>query len=83
MSMDLLDKLLNRATPLQSRQKRVLVRVLLDERGVVQDVVLKQSCGDPAFDTQALTILRELRYAPARTGKRAVRRWHEIAYTFD
>ncbi|MGK8200715.1 TonB family protein [Burkholderia cepacia] len=81
--MALLDRLLNHAIPLQSQRKRVLTRVLLDERGVVQDVVLKQSCGDPACDALALTALRERRYAPARTGKQAVRRWHEIAYTFD
>ncbi|WP_175892794.1 TonB family protein [Burkholderia cepacia] len=81
--MPLIDKLLSHAIPLQSGRKRVLARVLLDERGVVQDVVLKRSCGDPACDAEALRILRERRYAPARTGNRAVRRWHEIAYSFD
>ncbi|KWO52153.1 hypothetical protein WM28_11835 [Burkholderia ubonensis] len=81
--MTLLDRLLNQAISLHSRPKRVLARVLLDERGVVQDVVLKVSCGDSACDAIALSALRERSYAPARTGKRAVRRWHEIAYTFD
>ncbi|AVR15010.1 energy transducer TonB [Burkholderia sp. SIMBA_043] len=78
-----MDRLLRQAGAQDCGRRRVIARVLLDERGHVQDVVLKHSCGDSELDARALDALREQRYGVTRTGKRAVRRWQEVAYPVD
>ncbi|MDR5792544.1 energy transducer TonB [Caballeronia sp. LZ008] len=53
--MALIDRLLARSTPPgTARKRKTIVRVLLDDAGHVQDVVLKMSGGDPATDAHAL-----------------------------
>ncbi|WP_321791972.1 energy transducer TonB [Caballeronia sp. J97] len=82
--MALIDKLLARSAPPGAAQKRkTIVRVLLDDAGRVQDIVLKMSCGDPAKDAHALDEVRKMRFARGQLGSGTVRRWHELAYAVD
>ncbi|WP_248321729.1 MULTISPECIES: energy transducer TonB [unclassified Caballeronia] len=81
--MALLDKLLARTAPPGSTKRKTIVRVLLDDAGHVQDVVLKMSCGDPAKDAHALEKVRKMRFARGQLGSGTVRRWHELAYAVD
>jgi len=81
--MTLLDRLLRNAVPSAPAKKKVVARVLLDESGRVQDIKLRRSCGDADLDAQALRELGSRSYPAARTGKMAVRRWHEATYTFS
>ena len=81
--MALIDKLLARTTPTSGQKRKTIVRVLLDDAGHVQDVVLKMSCGDPAKDAHALDEVRKMRFARGQLGSGTVRRWHELAYAVD
>ncbi|KND61842.1 hypothetical protein BVER_06022c [Candidatus Burkholderia verschuerenii] len=82
--MALIDKLLARGAPSGAAQKRkTIVRVLLDDAGTVQDVVLKMSCGDPQKDARALEEVRAMRFPRGQIGSGTVRRWHELAYAVD
>lgn len=79
--MGLIDRLLARAQPDMNGRRRVLARVLLDERGRVQAVELRRSCGDPQVDAQAVTELLGLHYPATRLGSRTSRRWHDVAWS--
>ncbi|QSN62074.1 energy transducer TonB [Caballeronia sp. M1242] len=81
--MALLDKLLARTAPPGPTKRKTIVRVLLDDAGHVQDVVLKMSCGDTAKDAHALEEVRKMRFARGQLGSGTVRRWHELAYAVD
>jgi hypothetical protein len=81
--MALIDKLLARGAPGATEKRKTIVRVLLDDAGIVQDVVLKVSCGDAAKDARALEEIRAMRFARGQLGSGTVRRWHELAYTAD
>ncbi|AQG98099.1 hypothetical protein A9R05_04160 [Burkholderia sp. KK1] len=80
--MALIDKLLARTAP-GAQKRKTIVRVLLDDAGHVQDVVLKMSCGDAAKDAHALDEVRKMRFARGQLGSGTVRRWHELAYAAD
>jgi TonB family protein len=79
--MSLIDRLLARSQPAGDAPRRVLARVLLDDRGRVQAVELKRSCGDPEVDAQALAELRNMYYPATRLGSKTSRRWHDVAWT--
>ena len=81
--MALLDKLLARSAPPGTQKRKTIVRVLLDDAGHVQDVVLKMSCGEPEKDARALEEVRNMRFARGQLGSGTVRRWHELAYAVD
>ncbi|MDR5738834.1 MULTISPECIES: energy transducer TonB [unclassified Caballeronia] len=81
--MALIDKLLARTAPSGAPKRKTIVRVLLDDAGHVQDVVLKLSCGDAAKDEHALEEVRKMRFARGTLGSGTVRRWHELAYAVD
>jgi outer membrane biosynthesis protein TonB len=81
--MSLIEKLLAKANPSVTNKRRVLARVLLDDAGRVQAVMLKQSCGDLVLDERALIELRNAQYPSTRLGSKTSRRWHDIAYTFE
>ncbi|SAK49614.1 hypothetical protein AWB79_01449 [Caballeronia hypogeia] len=81
--MALIDKLLARSAPAGAPKRKTIVRVLLDDAGIVQDVVLKMSCGDTTKDTHAVDEVRKMRFARGQLGSGTVRRWHELAYAAD
>jgi TonB family protein len=83
--MSLLDKLLAKSVQPDSLQRKVIIRVLLDDEGQVQDVLLKRSCGDPAADQRALEEIRNMKFPRGNlgSGPKTSRRWHELAYAAD
>jgi outer membrane biosynthesis protein TonB len=85
--MGLMDKLLSRAGTAEAasgdKSKRVHARVLLDDAGRVQAVVLKQGSGDPAIDQRALDELHAKGYPAPRLGSKTSRRWHNVVWTCE
>jgi len=81
--MSLMDKLLARTVQPDSAKRNAIVRVLLDDEGRVQDVILKRSCGDAVQDARALNEIRNMRFPRGQIGSKTARRWHELAYTID
>jgi TonB family protein len=79
--MPLMEKLLSRAVEQDDLSRKVIVRVLLDDQGRVQDVVLKRSCGHAGDDARAMADVRNMRFAPGKVGSKTARRWHELAYS--
>jgi hypothetical protein len=81
--MGLLDRLLDKAHVSSAGPHKAIFRVLLDDEGRVQDVVLKQSSGDPEVDKQGRAKFMNMRFPPGRLGanSRKARRWHEFAYS--
>ena len=63
-----------------AQKRKTIVRVLLDDAGHVQDVVLKMCCGDAANDAHGLEEVPKMRFARGQLGLGTVRRWHELAY---
>jgi periplasmic protein TonB len=53
-------------------QGRVLLRVLVDERGSVQSIEVEKSSGFSRLDEAALAAVRRWRFLPARLGERNV-----------
>lgn len=80
-----MDRLLARAVTASDRQcgieKRVHARVLLDDAGRVQAVVLRQGCGDSEIDQRALDELHGRSYPAPRLGSKTSRRWHNVVWT--
>ncbi|SIT43738.1 conserved hypothetical protein [Paraburkholderia ribeironis] len=83
--MALIDKLLGNAIGSSSGPRKAIVRVLLDDAGRVQDVVLKRSCGNVDGDARALAEIRQMKFPRGHLGQgsRTSRRWHELAYAID
>ncbi|WP_246024725.1 energy transducer TonB [Paraburkholderia dinghuensis] len=76
-----MDKLLARAVASDELSRKVIVRVLLDDKGRIQDVILKRSSGNAADDARALVEIREMRFPPGKIDSKSTRRWHELAYS--
>lgn len=81
-----------RATPLKypaqglhSRmQGQVILKVLVDENGMPQDVVVEQSSGYTLLDRSAREqVLKGWRFEPAMVGGHAVRAWARVPVTFN
>ncbi len=81
--MGLIDKLINGAIGPKIGPRKVIVLVLLDDEGRIQDVILKRSCGDPAADLRALMEIRQMKFPRGNlgSGSKKARRWHELVYT--
>ncbi|WP_423382434.1 energy transducer TonB [Burkholderia sp. LMG 32019] len=80
--MGLLDNLLGKAIGPGTAPRRVVVRVLLDDQGRVQDVVLKRSCGDPAEDKRVMWEVCGMEFPRGNlgSGPKTARRWHELNF---
>lgn len=81
-----------RATPLKypaqalhSRlQGQVILKVLVDENGVPQEVAVEQSSGYSLLDRSAREqVLKGWRFEPAMVNGRAVRAWARVPVTFN
>lgn len=81
-----------RATPLSfpaqalrsHMQGQVILKVLVDEHGVPQDVVLEQSSGYTLLDRSAREqVLKGWRFEPAMVDGHAVRAWARVPVTFN
>jgi periplasmic protein TonB len=59
-----------------------LLRVFVDAKGHVGDVVVKQSAGHPDLDRAAADAVRRWRFDPARQGADAVAMWVELPVEF-
>lgn len=81
--MGLLDRLLDKAHVSSGDPRKAVFRVLLDDEGRVQDVVLKQSSGSPEIDQLGRAKFMNMRFPPGRLGptSKKARRWHEFAYS--
>jgi protein TonB len=81
-----------RATPLKyppqalhSRlQGQVILKVLVDENGVPQDVAVEQSSGSTLLDRSAREqVLKGWKFEPAMVNGHAVRAWARVPVTFN
>lgn len=81
--MGLLDRLFDKALISSGGPRKAVFRVLLDDEGRVQDVVLKQSSGNPEVDRQGRAKFITMRFPSRRLGatSKKARRWHEFAYS--
>ena len=74
------------AYPPQSRRAgeegSVLVRILVDERGVPRDVQVAKSSGFPRLDQAAMEAVRKWRFVAATNGSQAITAWTQVAITF-
>jgi protein TonB len=59
-----------------------LLRVFVDARGHVSDIVVKQSAGHPDLDRAATDAVRRWRFDPARRGVDAVAMWVDLPVEF-
>lgn len=68
----------------QHMEGTVILKVLVDENGVPQDVIVEQSSGHPLLDRSAREqVLRGWRFQPASVGGKNVRAWARIPVTFN
>lgn len=81
-----------RATPLKypaqalhaRLQGQVILKVLVDENGLPQDVVVEQSSGYTLLDRSAREqVLKGWKFEPALVNGRAVRAWARVPVTFN
>ncbi|MGS0891246.1 energy transducer TonB [Burkholderia stagnalis] len=81
--MGLLDRLFDNAQVSGAGPRKAIFRVLLDDEGRVQDVVLKKSSGNPEVDQRGRAKFMTMRFPPGRLGgtSKKARRWHEFAYS--
>lgn len=64
-------------------EARVILQVRVDDRGYVQDILVKRSSGDEELDDAATWIGEQMRFEPAQHEGRAVAALVEIPITFD
>jgi hypothetical protein len=83
--MGLLDKMLNQAVTPPAGPRKAIFRLLLDDKGQIQDVVIKRSSGDHEADLRGMVEIRQMRFPAGRLGggPKTSRRWHELAYTIE
>jgi protein TonB len=62
---------------------RVVLRVLVDERGLPARVELRSSSGHERLDAVALNTVRRWKFAPARRGDQAVSAWVLVPISFS
>jgi protein TonB len=63
-------------------QGRVMLRVRVDSKGQVEDVVVEATSGFPRLDQAALAAVRRWRFVPARLGDRSVAGWAIVPVAF-
>jgi protein TonB len=75
------------AYPLESRQLgeegRVVLRVLVNEHGLPQEIQVRTSSGFVRLDTTAQDTVRRWKFVPARRGDTAVGAWVLVPMTFN
>ncbi|WP_156437072.1 energy transducer TonB family protein [Burkholderia sp. RF2-non_BP3] len=83
--VSLMDRLLSRGVEQQPTQRRVLVRVWLDEKGRVRDLKVRRSCGDPNLDEKALHAIAVMQFPGGHLGSggKSAKRWHDLAYPVE
>jgi protein TonB len=62
---------------------RVVVWIRLDEQGVVQDVQINTSSGQPALDEAAIRVGQVIRFSPAMNRDQQVPVWVSIPIQFQ
>lgn len=75
------------AYPSESRQSgeegKVLLRVLVNNQGLVEQVSLKKSSGYPRLDQAAQDTVQQWRFVPARRGEQVVSAWVQVPVSFS
>ena len=66
----------------QGLEGRVLLRVLVDERGQSKQVEINHSSGSAALDRAAAEAIRRWRFDPARLGEQPIESWLRIPIDF-
>ena len=66
----------------QGLEGRVLLRVLVDERGRSKQVEINHSSGSAALDRAAAEAIRRWRFDPARLGEQPIESWLRIPIEF-
>jgi protein TonB len=62
---------------------RVLLRVLVDAKGLPERVELRSSSGHERLDRVALDTVRQWKFVPARRGEEAVSAWVIVPISFS
>jgi protein TonB len=62
---------------------KVLLRVLVNERGLPDQVQLRATSGHPRLDEAALTTVRQWKFVPARRGETTVSAWVIVPIAFS
>ena len=78
--MTFLTRLLARSGAVTETRQTVIVRLLLDDAGNIQDIRLRYTCGDPQIDARAIQEIRKMRFPASRVGSKTARRWHDLFY---
>jgi protein TonB len=60
----------------------VRLRVLVDERGLPQDIEVLKTSGHPRLDEAASTAVKRWRFRAATEGSRPVKAWTQVSVTF-
>ncbi|WP_446761922.1 energy transducer TonB [Burkholderia cenocepacia] len=83
--MGLLCRLLDQAVGANVAPRKAIFRVLLDDAGRVQDVVLKRSSEDHDIDLRGREKFLKMKFPAGRLAGSTTkaRRWHEFAFTDD
>jgi protein TonB len=63
-------------------QGTVKLKVLVDEKGRPQEIVVGQSSGFPRLDQAAVTAVRRWRFVAATDGQTPITTWTQVAITF-
>ena len=66
----------------EGREGRVLLRVLVDDRGRTKSVEINTSSGDEALDRAAVEAVKRWRFHPARHGDKTIASWLRIPIEF-
>ena len=67
----------------QNMEGETIVRVRVDDTGIVDSVEIVESSGYAAFDSAAVVGARELRFTPARRGGRRIEVWAQVPVRFS
>lgn len=66
----------------QGVEGRAVLRVLVSDKGTVDEVEVTKSSGMPELDSAAVKGIRETRFRPARQGKKRVAAWATVPVDF-
>lgn len=67
----------------QDMEGETLLRVRVDDTGVVDSVEVVESSGYAAFDSAAVTGAHDLRFTPARRGDKRIEVWAQVPVRFS
>jgi TonB family protein len=67
----------------QDMEGETLLRVRVDDTGVVDSVEIVQGSGYAAFDSAAVTGAHDLRFTPARRGDKRIEVWAQVPVRFS